>query len=80
MQRRAAWTEANPLGIILSAYIAHKLAHAVSMVVGRLESMLCDQPPWREYHEVHGCSAEYLYPYPSIADLQVRTVKMEGSG
>ena len=43
--------------------------------------MLCYQPSWRKYREIHRGGAESLmnYPYP-MADLTVITVKMQGSG
>lgn len=80
MQRRATWSEAYSFGIILPTDISHEFSHTVSMVIRRLESVLSNQPSWWEYHEIHRGSSEYHLIYPSIADLLVRTVKIEGSG
>jgi hypothetical protein len=80
VQRRAARTEACSFGVVLPANVSHKFRHAIPVIVWRLESVLSYQPPWREDHEIHCSSAEYRLIYPSIADLQVRTVKIEGSG
>lgn len=68
------------LCVVLAADVAHELRHAVPVVVGWLEGVLSHQPAGREDHEVQRCSAALGTAYPSMADLLVRTVKMDGSG
>ena len=80
MEGGASWCKSLSLSIILSTNVTHKLAHAVSMIVGWLKGMLGDKPSWREDHKVKSCRSALGIIYPSIADLHVRTVKMEGSG
>ena len=42
--------------------------------------MLSYEPTWRKHRKVKSGSSKYDFFYPSIADLHVNTVKIEGSG
>ena len=57
MERGTSRGETNSFCIILSADVAHKLCHAVAVVVGWFEGVLSYQPSRREYHEVETGSA-----------------------
>ena len=77
---RAPRTESFSLGVVLSANISHVLWHTVPMVIWWFECIFCNKPPgWKNYKVQSSCP-ELLVMYPSIADLQVKTVNMLGSG
>lgn len=80
VQGRASRSESFSLCVVLPADVAHELGHAVPVVVWRLEGVLGHQPAGWEDHEVQRSSAASIAIYPSIADLEVRTVNMQGSG
>ena len=77
---RTARTESFSLGVILSADISHIFWHAISMVIWRFECIFCNQPPGWKNDKVQSRCPELFVMYPSIADLQVKTVNMLGSG
>ena len=80
MQRGAARTKSLAFSVILPSNVTHKLSHTVSVIIRRLKSMLCYEPSWRKDHKIKSRSTALKHLYPSIADLTVRTVKIDGSG
>jgi hypothetical protein len=51
------------------------------MIIWWFKSILSYKPSWWKNYKVKSCSSIIkLNKYPSIADLQVITVKIDGSG
>ena len=56
VQGRGSWCKAH-FGVVLAADVSHELSHAVSVVVGRFESVLSHEPARRKNHKIDSCSS-----------------------
>ena len=80
MKGRASRSKIISLGVVLSSNVTHEFRHTVTVIVWGFEGVLSNKPARREDDKVKSSSSTLEEMYPSMADLTVNTVKIDGSG